>query len=270
VDYEVARWINESLRHHPLLALAVTDSANWGVVVFGVLAIGLWTLSAPYGDDRYKRACACGLSAAAVGLLANQLIIAVWHRPRPFEAHRQIVPLLPATHDPSFPSDHASAAFGIAFGVLFVVRRTGVVFLACAVLIGASRVLAGMHYPTDVFAGALIGLLSGYFTARLYQPLLAPFVRLAEKLTDPVLAALAGAPFVGRVVLRPRVRAAVVGALGAMLVVRIAIGLHNQLLDEMALGVLAAVVAVVLIASILAARRYWGPVESSSPPRWQT
>ena len=126
MDYEVARWINESLRHHSLLALVVTDSANWGVVVFGVLAIGLWILSAPYGDDRYKRACACGLSAAAVGLLANQLIIAVWHRPRPFEAHRQIVPLLPATHDASFPSDHASAAFGIAFGVLFVVRRTGV------------------------------------------------------------------------------------------------------------------------------------------------
>ena len=268
MDYDVTWWINASLRHHPLLALAVADSANWGVVVFGLLAVGLWTLSAPYGDDRYKRACACGLSAAAVGLLTNQLIIAAWHRPRPFEAHRQIVPLLPATHDASFPSDHASAAFGIAFGVLFVVRRAGVVFLVCAVLIGASRVLAGMHYPSDVFAGALIGLLSGYF-ARLYQPLLAPVVRLAEKLTDPALAALADTPLVGRVVLRPRVRATVVGALGAMLVARIAIGLHSQLLDEMALGVLAAVFAVVLIASFLAARRYWAPVERCSSPRWQ-
>lgn len=270
MDYEVVRWINVSLWHHPLLALAVADSAKWGVVVFGVLAVGLWTLSAPYGDDRYKRACACGLSAAAVGLFANQLIIAVWHRPRPFEAHRQIVPLLPATHDASFPSDHASAAFGIAFGVLFVVRRAGVVFLACAVLIGASRVLAGMHYPTDVFAGAIIGFLSGYLTARLYQPLLAPVVRLAEKLTDPVLAALPRAPLVGPVVLRPHVRATVVGALGAILVARVAIGLHSQLLDEMALGVLAAVVAVVLIASLLAARCYWGPGDGGPSARWQT
>ena len=72
-----------------------------------------------------------------------------------------VLPLLSPSHDPSFPSDHATAAFAIAFGILFVTRRTGWLFLAWAVLIGISRVLAGMHFPTDVLAGAVVGLAAG-------------------------------------------------------------------------------------------------------------
>jgi undecaprenyl-diphosphatase len=257
VDYHVARWLNHLMHHHPLAGAVVVDFANWGVVLFGVLAVGLWTLSAPYGDDVYKRACACGLSAAAVGLLTNQLIIALWHRPRPYEAHTTIVPLLARSHDASFPSDHASAAFGIAFAVLFVARRAGLFFLLYAVLIGASRVLAGMHYPSDVLAGAGIGLLAAYLTTRLYRPLLAPAVRLVSRLTDPLLSTAVRLPGVSMLVLRPSVRATLVAAVGVALLVRVGLGLRHHLFDEMDLLTLAALAAVVVLGTVLAMRRYW-------------
>lgn len=267
MDYTVDRWINRVLHHHPLAASAVADFANWGVVLFGILAVGLWVLSSPHGDDRYKRACACGLSAAALGLLANQAIIAVWQRPRPYESHAQLIPLLARSHDPSFPSDHASAAFGIAFGVLFVARRPGLVFLAYAILIGASRVLAGMHYPTDVLAGALIGLAAAILTTRLYDRLLAPAVRLVSRVTDPLIANVARLPIFRQVVLQPRLRAGLIGMAGALVVLRIAFGVRAEMFDEMGIAILLAVIAAVVFAVFLASLRYWATSLTVGVPR---
>ena len=55
--------------------------------------------------------------------------------------------------DPSFPSDHAAAAFAIAFAILAFSRRAGMRFLVAATLIGLSRIALGLHYPSDVIAG---------------------------------------------------------------------------------------------------------------------
>ena len=149
--------------------------AEWRSGTYSTLGVGIW-----------RRGCAAGLSAAAVGLLANELIATFWHRPRPYQDHPLgVIPLLSPSHGQSFPSDHATAAFAIAFGILFITRRAGWVFLAWAVLIGVSRVLAGMHHPTDVIAGAPVGFGSGYFTARVAIPLLDRLIRLASRITDP-------------------------------------------------------------------------------------
>src|SRR5947208_17010015 len=124
VEYSVERWINQTVHAHPLLSGVVVQFSTWGVTVFGIMAVGLWLLSPP-GETLWKRACAAGLGAAALGLGVNQAISHVWHRARPYEAHHAIVPLLHPSADPSFPSDHATAALSIAFGVFFVSRRAG-------------------------------------------------------------------------------------------------------------------------------------------------
>ena len=260
MEYELVRWINERMHGHPLLGTAVAEFANWGVVVFGVLAVGLWMLAKPYGDDRYKQACVCGLAAGAVGLLVNQAIIYVWHRPRPYVTHPQIVPLLARSHDASFPSDHASAAFGIAFAVLFVARKAGLLFLAYAVLIAVSRVLAGVHYPTDVLAGAAIGFAAAVIVVRFYGVLLAPAVRLVGRLTDPVLAALGRQRLVRLLVLRPGVRGTLVAVVGFALIARVAIGFHDHLFDEMELLVLAGLAAATALGVTVARTSYWRSV----------
>jgi hypothetical protein len=225
--------------------------------LFGVLAVGLWLLSPP-GDTRWKRACTAGLAAAALGLLVNQVVSHVWDRARPYEAHHGIIPLLPRSADPSFPSDHATAALAIAFGVFFVSRRAGWFFLGFAVLVSASRVLAGMHYPTDVLASLVIAVGSGFATARLAMtPVLVPLIRLTSRLTDPVLARVAGLPPVRRTILDARVRSIVVLVACVAIFVRIVIAEHAHLLDEMELSVLAAWACVAALAVHLSSMRYW-------------
>src|SRR3954451_597147 len=210
VEYSFEHWVNQVVHAHPLLASAVVEFSSWGVTMFGVLAVGLWLLSPP-GDTVWKRACAAGLAAAAVGLVVNQVISHLWDRPRPYDAHHAIVPLLTRSADPSFPSDHATAALSIAFGVFFVSRRAGWFFLAFAALVAVSRVLAGMHYPTDIAGSLMVSVAAGYFTARIaMQRVLVPLIGLVSRITDPILARVAHLGPVRQTVLNARVRSVTV------------------------------------------------------------
>jgi undecaprenyl-diphosphatase len=253
MDYTIDHALNHAIREHSLLVAIITGFANWGVLAFGVAACALWVVDTPREPGVWRRATAAGLSAAAVGLLANQVIAQIWHRPRPYQDHPLgILPLLTPSHDPSFPSDHATAAFAIAFGILFVARRTGWLFVAWATLIAASRVLAGMHYPTDVLAGAVIGLGAGFLTARVAMPALWRLVVLVSRLTDPGLEQLAKLPPFRELASSSALRRGIVVVGGSVLLAVFAIQMRDHLLDEMPLLALAAWVGVVLIAARLA------------------
>ena len=157
--------------------------------VVAVATFALWPLARPYGDPRWKHACLAALTSAALALLVNQVIAHAWARERPFSAHPDATHLFaPPTLDPSFPSDHASAAFAIAVALLFFSRRVGAVFLAAAVVISVSRVALGLHYPSDVLAGALVGTLAATFVVHAGRPWLVRTAALIGRLTDPVLA----------------------------------------------------------------------------------
>jgi undecaprenyl-diphosphatase len=77
------------------------------------------------------------------------------HRHRPFE-HQ----LGPASSTHSFPSGHTATSFACATVLSSVAPRWRVPFFVLAALIGFSRVYNGMHYPTDVLAGAVLGVLT--------------------------------------------------------------------------------------------------------------
>ena len=78
------------------------------------------------------------------------------HRPRPFIT-LPIHPLITETSW-SFPSGHATFFFGMAMAVYLYNKRWGWYFFAFAALISLARVVAGVHYPSDVIGGALIGM----------------------------------------------------------------------------------------------------------------
>jgi undecaprenyl-diphosphatase len=101
----------------------------------------------------------------SVGLFVATLVLAwagaatlasVSDQLRPFQSHHvhQLI-----QHDPgvSLPSDHATAAFAMAFGMyVFLDRRFGALIGVAAVLIGFARVWVGLHYPGDIAAAAVI------------------------------------------------------------------------------------------------------------------
>ena len=62
----------------------------------------------------------------------------------------------------SFPSRHTASAFIIAMACLYLNLTYGLIMIIIALIVGASRILTGVHYPKDVIAGALVSILFGY------------------------------------------------------------------------------------------------------------
>jgi membrane-associated phospholipid phosphatase len=167
---EALESVRQEAGRKPLAIVGDTERLSavekWAVPVVAVATFALWLLARPGGSRKWKLASACALGSAALALLINQAIGKTWHRKRPFTAHPAAHVWGSRSHDPSFPSDHASAAFAIAFAVFLFNRRVGSVFLAAAAVIGAGRVFIGEHYPLDVLAGCLVGLASALLLVR--------------------------------------------------------------------------------------------------------
>jgi undecaprenyl-diphosphatase len=189
MDWTVFHELNGSLQGHAATADAIEDFAtNWAVPLFVLATLALWLLDRPGGRYRWKIACLSALASAALGLLGAQVISHAWARERPFQTHpAQTLLLAPPSYDPAFPSDHAVAAFAIAFSVALIGGwRLGSAFLAAAAIVGVTRVFVGLHYPGDVAGGALVGLaaaLAVFFAGRNRW---SPVVAALSRLTDPV------------------------------------------------------------------------------------
>ncbi|HCB35479.1 MAG: hypothetical protein A2W52_04510 [Candidatus Taylorbacteria bacterium RIFCSPHIGHO2_02_49_25] len=88
------------------------------------------------------------------------------HRPRPFVADPSIIPLISETSF-SFPSGHAAFFFALSTVVFLHNKRWGVWFFIAAAVISIARVLAGVHYVTDILGGAALGVAIGWSIVRI-------------------------------------------------------------------------------------------------------
>ena len=85
-------------------------------------------------------------------------------RERPSTRFSNVVALVNASDRFSFPSGHTAAAFLLATCTLPVMPALGCVFYIWATAVGLSRIFLGVHYPSDILAGVLLGvLLPGLF-----------------------------------------------------------------------------------------------------------
>jgi PAP2 superfamily. len=188
MDWRLYHAVNRFVEHHSWLGRLFSHIETYGTVLIGVAAVSLWLLARPGSDRKWKFAAASALGAAALGLLVNRLISSAWHRDRPFITHPSAHVWGPHKTDPSFPSDHSTAAIAIATAVLLLDPLAGALFLVLAVLIAIGRVIIGEHYPGDVLASTVIGAAAAVIVVRLGRPLIGFLVRLVERATDPVLA----------------------------------------------------------------------------------
>ncbi|EEG77448.1 phosphatase PAP2 family protein [Dethiobacter alkaliphilus] len=99
------------------------------------------------------------LLGPAAGLLFARELRRIWCRPRPF-VELEIDSLVHHGADGSFPSKHSMSAFAIGMSIWYVNPSVGVWVLALAGLTGLSRVMVGVHYPSDILVGAGIGVLA--------------------------------------------------------------------------------------------------------------
>ena len=104
--------------------------------------------------------------AAAIALVIGALITNVClknmvARVRPYDTYSALIPIVTKPIDWSFPSGHTCASFASAFVYFRLLpKKYGIPALVLACMIAFSRLYLGVHYPTDVLAGFLIGLLA--------------------------------------------------------------------------------------------------------------
>jgi undecaprenyl-diphosphatase len=79
--------------------------------------------------------------------------------PRPFLYFIDFVPLFPYGGYDSFPSGHATLFSAIAVSLYFYHKKIGIFFGLMALLIGISRIIAGVHFPIDIIAGWILGII---------------------------------------------------------------------------------------------------------------
>ncbi|GAC1531757.1 MAG: undecaprenyl-diphosphatase [Ramlibacter sp.] len=164
------------LLNAPIDASAATVSvavfcAEWLILAVPLVLAALW-LS---GEQASKRAVVAATLAGIVALLFAQAF-SLHYVPRPFAAGVGRT-LIAHTPDSSFPSDHATLMAAVAVSLLFVreTRVAGVMLALIWLPMSWARVYVGVHFPSDLLGGALVGtvaaLLVKVFAAKLVQPL---------------------------------------------------------------------------------------------------
>jgi membrane-associated phospholipid phosphatase len=141
--------------------VAITRAANYSRLWL-LIASGL----AAGGGRRGRRAAGRGIIAIAIAAtVANGPVKLLARRRRPFV--RSPPTLIRMPRSTSFPSGHSAAAFAFATGACAELPVLAPVLVPLAGTVAYSRVHTGVHYPSDVAAGAALGIGSGVLAARL-------------------------------------------------------------------------------------------------------
>lgn len=146
-----------AFKHSWLDTLAIFLAEYLPYVLAGVLFLFLLK-----NFRKHWKMVAGSVLAGFLGWLITQIIRFFWFHSRPFAVSS--VNLL-LTHSPtsSFPSAHTTAFFALSALLLFYNKKLGVIFLIASFLIGLARVFCGLHWPSDVLAGIVLGVLVAIF-----------------------------------------------------------------------------------------------------------
>lgn len=69
----------------------------------------------------------------------------------------------------SFPSEHMTVFVAISVALFFINKKIGIIFFIIAILIGLSRIVIGVHYPSDIAGGLIVGFLVGFGFIKIFK-----------------------------------------------------------------------------------------------------
>ncbi len=155
IDRRIFLVINQKI-HTPYLDFFFTRLTRLGDFYLLWLLVSMLLLI--FGKKKEKNTGRlCLLTIVINALVTNFLLQPFFNRIRPYDVLNNVTLLVPKTIFLSFPSGHASGAFAFATAIYARYRRFWWLYLI-AFFIAFSRIYVGIHYPADVFAGALVGI----------------------------------------------------------------------------------------------------------------
>lgn len=171
LDQSLVLWANGLVGQSKLLDgfMEVLVSDYFTPVLNSLVLLGLW-FSGETDAKRYQNQLTTLIGGIAVGFSNAQVAIinALVFRDRPFVGLDINLHFYPPT-DSSFPANAASVAFAMATAVFLRHRRLGGALYTLAAFWGISRVYSGVHYPSDIIGGAVIGAIAALLAASLVR-----------------------------------------------------------------------------------------------------
>lgn len=135
-----------------------TVLAKYSPEIWAIVFLLLWFWP-PMTQNRARRAVVYAVVSGAISVVLAMLISHTFYQPRPFVVEPQTVhQLISHPADSGFPSDHTAGSFGFAVGLLFAGISDGLWGLVFAAAVALSRVVVGVHWPSDIVVGALLGI----------------------------------------------------------------------------------------------------------------
>jgi undecaprenyl-diphosphatase len=165
IDLSILYFFNHTLSSKVLdsFFLLITNVNHWYIAYAVLLGICFFK-----GGTKGK------LAVAGVLLLiiftdqfSHRILKEIFLRPRPCNALGDIITPAGCGGTYSFPSNHAFNNFAAATFFFLLYKNLKWILFSTATLIALSRVYLGLHYPSDVLAGAAFGVLFGYLFAML-------------------------------------------------------------------------------------------------------
>ena len=158
MDWNVLHTLNDYLFHHDVVEDPLLFYINVSEALFVTTLAVVFILAHGPRHAAWRHATVAAVLSAGLALAIGKVISEAVDRARPFVADPHGVHLFSAhAHDPGFPSDHATAAFAIATAIVLRKRGWGIFALVAATVLSFGRVAIGVHYPSDVLAGAALG-----------------------------------------------------------------------------------------------------------------
>ena len=177
IDLQLFYFLNSFVGQSRFLDGAIVFFASYLPYLLIAIFVALVFFSAAAGREKLELLLVAGISGLVARFGATELIRFFYHRPRPFVA-------LSGVHLPpgimetswSFPSGHSTFFFAMATAIYLYNKKWGIGFFIAAIFITAGRVAAGVHYPSDIVGGVLIGVIVAYITFRIARRISTPRV----------------------------------------------------------------------------------------------
>jgi len=155
MDETLIALLHDWAASQPLLAAIVELVAEYGIFVLPVALVVAWVRTDALSRPRQGvlAGCLAALIAFGLGLVLERTL----GRPRPF-IELGFTPLIAHVADSSFPSDHTLTGVALIGPLLWTLPRVGWWLLVWALIVGAARVAAGLHHPSDILGSAVLAL----------------------------------------------------------------------------------------------------------------
>lgn len=145
LGYVIAKYSEYFLVATLLIILAINFKKYWRMVLEAVLAAGI------------------------TRFVVAEFIRWLWFRPRPFVTNNVNLLIDYNSREASFPSGHACFYFALSTIVYVYNRKLGTAFYIASLFIVLARVFVGIHWPSDILAGAIIGVMVGLILNKLIK-----------------------------------------------------------------------------------------------------